>query len=195
MDNTNEILAQKKAWRQNEQRREDRRKKDGTAADRRGMAEALNFSRHVGRTTPISWCHCMNCEHLRVKAWPWYKQVWKSIFPVILVVLMAGSAQAYTASWYGVTGDHCDPWKHVRTASGELFNENALTAASWKWPLGSYIRVTNLATMASVVVKITDRGPARHLYRKGRIVDLTRGAFARIADLRDGVIKVEVKKL
>lgn len=74
------------------------------------------------------------------------------------------------ASWYG-------PGFHGRrTASGERFNQFALTAAHKTLPLGTRVRVTNLATDESVVVRINDRGP----YAKGRIIDLSRGAATAI---------------
>lgn len=98
---------------------------------------------------------------------------------------------ADTASWYGTTGDHTDPWKHTTTANGEHFNEKALTAASWKYAIGSTVKVTNLKNNKSVIVRINDRGPGKRLVKKGRIIDLTRGSFAKIADLRDGVIPIK----
>jgi rare lipoprotein A len=98
---------------------------------------------------------------------------------------------AETASWYGTTGDTTDPWKHTTTANGEHFNENALTAASWKYALGSKVKVINLRNHKYVIVRINDRGPGRHLYRMGRVIDLTRGSFAKIAQLRDGVIPIK----
>jgi rare lipoprotein A (peptidoglycan hydrolase) len=74
------------------------------------------------------------------------------------------------ASWYG-------PGFHGRrTASGERFNQFGLTAAHKTLPLGTRVRVTNLATDESVVVRINDRGP----YARGRIIDLSRGAAAAI---------------
>lgn len=112
-----------------------------------------------------------------------------------LLIWLCPKAHASTASWYGVTGDTCDPWKHTVTANGEKFNERALTAASWKYRLGSRIKVTNLRNHKSVVVRINDRGPGKHLYRKGRIVDLSRGAFMKIAKLDDGVVPVKVALL
>jgi rare lipoprotein A len=114
---------------------------------------------------------------------------------VIFTMLICSPVHAFTASWYGTTGDTTDPWKHTTTANGEHFNENALTAASWKYPLGSYVKVTNLRNHKSVIVRINDRGPGKHLYKKGRIIDLTRGSFQKIADLNDGVIKVKVVKI
>ncbi len=70
------------------------------------------------------------------------------------------------ASWYG-------PGFHGRqTASGERFNQNALTAAHRSLPFGTRVRVTNARNGRSVVVRINDRGP--HI--RGRIIDLSRKA-------------------
>lgn len=100
---------------------------------------------------------------------------------------------AETASWYGTTGDTTDPWKHTTTANGEHFNENALTAASWKYKFGTRVKVTNLRNGKSIIVRINDRGPSKRLCRKGRIIDLTRGSFARLAALRDGIIPIKTE--
>lgn len=100
-----------------------------------------------------------------------------------------------TASWYAQYGDNTDPWIHTTTANGDKFNENALTAASWKYPLGSIVRVTNIRNGKSVVVKCNDHGPSKRLYAKGRTMDLTKGAFSRIADLNLGVIPIKTELL
>lgn len=118
-----------------------------------------------------------------------------AIISIVMFFVSINPAHADTASWYGTTGDHCDPFKHLRTADGHPFNENAMTAASWQYPLGSRVRVTNLRNGHSIIVKITDRGPSKRLYRKGRIIDLTRGSFVRIAKLEEGVIRVNVKRI
>jgi rare lipoprotein A (peptidoglycan hydrolase) len=70
------------------------------------------------------------------------------------------------ASWYG-PGFHGH-----KTASGERFNQNAMTAAHKTLPLGSLVRVTSLETNQSIIVRINDRGP----YRRGFIIDLSKGA-------------------
>lgn len=123
------------------------------------------------------------------------------IMAIVAVLIIGGcliakkAHSAQTASWYGTTGDTCDPWKHTTTANGERFNENAMTAASWKYPLGSKVKVTNLRNHKSVIVRINDRGPGKRLYRKGRVIDLTRGSFAKLAALRDGVIPIKTELL
>lgn len=130
-----------------------------------------------------------------VKTTFWWYVVPATIINLILLLLVCSTCHAYTASWYGTTGDTCDPWKHTRTANGEVFNENALTGASWKFPIGSHVKVTNLRNHKSIIIRINDRGPGKRLYKKGRIIDLTRGAFSRIAPLTDGVIPIRTQRL
>ena len=74
--------------------------------------------------------------------------------------------QTGAASWYG-------PGLHgKRTANGETFNTNALTAAHKTLPFGTQVRVKNERTGKSVVVRINDRGPYAH----GRVIDLSKAA-------------------
>ncbi len=87
------------------------------------------------------------------------------------------------ASYYG-------PGFHLRsrTASGELMNMYKLTAAHRTLPFGTRLRVTNLRNGKSVVVRINDRGP----FHKRRVVDLSLGAFKKIASRRAGIIPVKI---
>lgn len=73
---------------------------------------------------------------------------------------------------------------------GKPFNMHAMTAASNTLPLGSKARVTH--GKKSVVVTITDTGA---FYRYGRIIDLSKGSFAKLASTDKGVIKVCVERL
>jgi rare lipoprotein A len=91
------------------------------------------------------------------------------------------------ASWYG-GGEKLN----AHTASGEVFNPDGKTCATWEWPIGTYLRVTNLENGCSVTVKVNDRGPAKCLER---LLDLSRQAFSEIAELRKGLIRVEVETL
>jgi len=77
------------------------------------------------------------------------------------------------------------------TASGEIFNSSALTAASPSLPFNTKVKVTNVANGRSVVVRINDRGP----YTRGRCLDLSRAAFASIANLGSGVVDVRYEAL
>jgi rare lipoprotein A len=72
------------------------------------------------------------------------------------------------------------------TANGERFNKHGLTAAHRKLPFGTKLRVTNLRTGKSVVVRVNDRGP----FIKGRVIDLSLGAAKRIGLTKSGVAKV-----
>ena len=79
-----------------------------------------------------------------------------------------------------------------RTASGERFSKHALTAAHKHLPLGSRVRVTNLKTDKSVIVRINDRGP----YIRGRIIDLTPAAASKIGLTKaQGIGRVKVEPL
>jgi rare lipoprotein A len=94
-----------------------------------------------------------------------------------------GFRQVGEASWYG-------PGFHGRkTASGERFNQNKLTAAHRKLPLGTEVQVVNLENGRSVTVEINDRGP----YVRGRVIDVSRAAAKRLGIIEDGVAQVEIR--
>ncbi len=78
-----------------------------------------------------------------------------------------------------------------RTADGEMFDPNALTAAHQTLPFDTRVRVTNVATGKSVVVRINDRGPAVG----DGCLDLSRAAFGTIASLDKGVVDVRYEVL
>jgi rare lipoprotein A len=87
------------------------------------------------------------------------------------------------ASWYG------KPFHGRRTASGEVYDMNAMTAAHKTMPLPSYALVRNPANGRQVVVKVNDRGP----FIKGRVIDLSRAAARKLRI--GGVARVEVRRL
>ena len=87
------------------------------------------------------------------------------------------------ASWYGPGFDG------ARSASGEVFNQNALTAAHPSLPFGTQVRVTNLDNGMSVVVRINDRGPYAH----DRVIDLSAGAARIIGLMQAGVAPVNLQ--
>ena len=89
------------------------------------------------------------------------------------------------ASWYG-------PGFHgKKTASGETFNQYAMTAAHKTLPLGTRVRVTRLDNGRSVLVKINDRGP----FAEDRIIDLSRAAASRLEITGKGTGRVRVQSL
>ena len=89
------------------------------------------------------------------------------------------------ASYYGAE------FAGRRTASGETFDPEGLTAAHRDLPFGTKIRVTNLDNGRSVVVRVNDRGP----YVAGRIVDLSSAAARELGMLRSGLARVHLEVL
>lgn len=97
----------------------------------------------------------------------------------------AASATGGHASYYGKRF-------HGRTtANGEKFNMNAMTAAHKSLPFGTKVKVTNRTNGKSVVVRINDRGP----YIGGRVIDLSRGAAAKIGMIHTGTANVQIDLL
>lgn len=93
------------------------------------------------------------------------------------------SSQVGLASWYG------PPYAGRKGADGTVYDQNAMTAAHLTLPLGTVVRVTNLTTHQSAVVRITDRGP----FVRGRIIDLSLAAAKAIGVYRVGVARVRVE--
>lgn len=89
------------------------------------------------------------------------------------------------ASWYGA------PYHNRRGSNGEVYNMHAMTAAHRTLPLGSIVRVTNIKTGNSAVVRITDRGP----FVEGRIVDLSLAAAKALDVYLPGTARVRLQVL
>ncbi len=89
------------------------------------------------------------------------------------------------ASWYGA------PYHNRRGSNGEVYDMNAMTAAHLTLPLGSIVRITNVKTGNSALVRITDRGP----FVVGRIVDLSLAAAKALDVYLPGTAKVRLEVL
>ncbi len=89
------------------------------------------------------------------------------------------------ASWYG------KKFHGHRTASGEIYNMYAMTAAHKELPLPTWVRVTNLSTGRSVIVKVNDRGP----FHANRIIDLSWAAAKKLGITASGTGMVEIEAL
>ncbi len=97
----------------------------------------------------------------------------------------ADFSQVGIASWYG-------PGFHGRkTANGEVYNQNAMTAAHKRLPISSYVRVTRVSTGKSIVVRINDRGP----FVGNRVIDLSYGAAKRLGIVNRGSDKVKIEPI
>jgi rare lipoprotein A len=87
------------------------------------------------------------------------------------------------ASWYG------PPYHNRRGSNGEVYNMHAMTAAHRTFPLGSIVRVTNMKTGHTALVRITDRGP----FIPGRVLDLSLAAAHKLDVWQPGVAEVKVE--
>ena len=91
----------------------------------------------------------------------------------------------------GIASFYATKFNGRRTASGEKFNNNAMTAAHKSLPFGSKVQVTNVRNGKSVVVRINDRGP----YVRGRIIDLSKAAAKKIGIGHAGTARVKLEIL
>ncbi len=98
-------------------------------------------------------------------------------------------AQLYEAIGQGEASYYGHELAGNRTASGERFNPNALTAAHRTLPLGTKLRVTNQANGKSVIVRINDRGP----FVRSRLIDVSLAAAHKIAMVRAGKARVTLE--
>mgnify|MGYP006336678881 CR=1 FL=1 len=101
-----------------------------------------------------------------------------------LLLLTSISVNAEVASWYNLDGR--------KTASGEVFRTHAMTCASNSHKIGTKLLVTNPKTNKSVVVRVNDTGG---FSKYGRTLDLSKGAFSKIAHLNQGTVNVTIKRL
>ena len=100
-------------------------------------------------------------------------------------VAVEAASSCGLASWYG-------PGFHGRTtANGERFDSQAMTFAHRSLPFGTKIKVTNQDNGRSVILRGNDRGP----FHGSRIIDLSEGAFARIASRGQGLANVCISRV
>jgi rare lipoprotein A len=105
--------------------------------------------------------------------------------PEPMTSVSSGWSEQGEASWYG-PGFHGN-----RTASGEVYDMEAMTAAHRQLPFGTRVQVENLDNGRRTVVRINDRGPFAH----GRIIDLSRAAAREVGMLGTGVAEVRLRVL
>ncbi len=111
------------------------------------------------------------------------------------VVRYGGSAEPFPSSGNakeGMATYYANEFHGRKTASGEIYDMNKLTAASVDLPLGTEVRVTNLENRKSVVVRINDRMPKNS---KGRIIDLSLAGAKAIEMVQTGVVRVRIEVL
>ncbi len=96
-----------------------------------------------------------------------------------------GFSETGVASWYG------KKFHGRKTASGERYNQNKMTAAHRTLPFGTRVRVKNRDNGKSVVVTINDRGP----FKKGRVIDVSRAAAKNLDMIGSGTARVSITAL
>lgn len=98
---------------------------------------------------------------------------------IIIAICFFCLSSFYESTWYNLPGNI--------TKSGEVFRSNGMTCASNKFPIGAILKVTNKQNKKSVIVRVNDTGKI-----KDNVIDLSKGAFKKIAKLEEGRIKVYV---
>ena len=107
----------------------------------------------------------------------------KSAKDVVAVEPKRKTLQTGKASWYG------GRWHGRLTANGERYDQNSMTAAHKTLRFGTKVRVTNLWTKKSCIVRVNNRGP----YVKGRVIDLSVAAAKEIGSYWSGVVPVKLE--
>jgi hypothetical protein len=117
-----------------------------------------------------------------------YLRVVKRKFALLLaaILLLCG----WHACWYDRVTWCGGPAPGKRMANGHPFDPDALTAASWNYPLGARLKI--VYGHKSVLVEVTDRGGTGAFMQFGKTVDLSRAAFAQLAKPAVGTIRVKI---
>lgn len=112
--------------------------------------------------------------------------------PTIPMTGPTPAAQHWTDKIHGVASWYGGVFNGRKTASGEIFDMNAMTACHPSLPFGSIVRVVNRSNHRSVVVRITDRGD---LVEEGRVIDLSYAAADKLGMTWNGLAKVDLQVL
>lgn len=109
----------------------------------------------------------------------------------MLFCAVSGSALAVTVgdTEEGIAAYYSNVFQGRKTASGDRYDKNELTAAHNSFPFGTRLKVTNLDNDKSVIVRINDRGPTT----RGRIIDLSRRAAEELGFIRAGLTRVKLE--
>ncbi|WP_235298445.1 septal ring lytic transglycosylase RlpA family protein [Portibacter marinus] len=109
-----------------------------------------------------------------------------SFFILVVLLLIFNCSPSYNYEEIGEASFYANLFIGRKTASGEVFYQDSLTAAHPVLPFGTKVKVTNLENGKSIMVKINDRGP----FAKDRIIDLTRRAADSLEFLKSGTTEV-----
>jgi len=116
-------------------------------------------------------------------------QLYKLVFLVAIVITFF--YQHSLGNETGLASYYSNKLHGRKTASGQIYDRNKMTAAHRSLPFGTVIEVTNLSNQKKVIVKINDRGP----FIKNRIVDLSYSAAKKLGIISKGIAKVSIREL
>lgn len=113
----------------------------------------------------------------------------RNIFAFLLLLCFTGVYSQHTFVQKGQASFYADKFEGRKTASGEIYAHNKLTAAHLTLPFGTMVKVTNLKNQKTVVVRINDRGP----FVQGRIIDLSKKAAEQLDFIKHGLVNVKIE--
>ncbi|MBV6880325.1 septal ring lytic transglycosylase RlpA family protein [Epilithonimonas ginsengisoli] len=114
------------------------------------------------------------------------------IFLLVLFVISCGSRNASNGSYRSTTVSYyANKFNGKKTSSGETYRHSKMTGAHKSLSFGTRVEVVNVENDRSVIITVNDRGPLK----PSREFDLSQGAFKKIADLNEGVVKVKYRIL
>lgn len=108
---------------------------------------------------------------------------------IIVLLLALAQCRNIGAQEEGLASYYHHRFNGRKSSSGRLHNGEELVAAHRNYPFGTFLRVTNLANMKSVIVCVTDRGP----HRRGRVIDVSSGAAELLGFIKKGIAKVRLE--
>ena len=117
----------------------------------------------------------------------------KIILLLIILLALVEISRAEPNKWIGFATYYTVQSSSRITASGEPYNENAMTCAIWNLPFNTMLKVTNIANGKFVFCRVNDRGVAKRLFKKKVIIDLTPRAFKELAPLSQGKVWVRIQ--
>ncbi|MCD8267646.1 MAG: septal ring lytic transglycosylase RlpA family protein [Parabacteroides sp.] len=113
------------------------------------------------------------------------------LFHIALLFIAFQSVGSVWGQEEGLASFYHERFHGRKSSSGRVHDKDELVAAHRTYPFGTFLRITNLDNMKSVVVCVTDRGP----YRKGRIVDVSSGAAKLLGFRKKGIARVRVEEV
>lgn len=117
------------------------------------------------------------------------------LIAVVLTIPQCAASNPPARVYHGLASYYGPGFHGEETASGEIFDQREMVAAHRTLPLGTVVRVTNLENRRQVVLRVIDRGPYGRNFRRGTIIDVSKGAAQRLGFIRDGLVSVRVEVL